>query len=95
MVIEVIQEIDNETRDVWRFNILDLNAVFVHWHKETKPKGKRIWRVGEYWDSYRRRDSSVPEPTLPAEIREKAFTEFSKLIKVQTWYEYKNPMKPG
>ena len=40
MRIEIEKQIDAETKEVWSFNMFDLNAVFVAWYRETKPKRK-------------------------------------------------------
>ena len=50
MIIEIEKQIDAETKEVWSFNMFDLNAVFVAWHREVKPKGKRKWTIETFWD---------------------------------------------
>jgi len=90
MRIEIIKQIDAETRCVWEFNLFDISAVFVGWRKETKPKGKRIWKLVEYWNYYNERDSSVKRPPkLTKEIREEVVEEIIKIVRVFTWSEWK------
>lgn len=91
MRIEVIKQIDDETREVYTFTLFDLNAVFVCWAIETKPKGKRIWRIKSFWDKYARKDfNATEEPILPEKIRSEAISEVIKLIRINTWDEYKS-----
>ncbi len=90
MRIEVKKQIDAETNEVWSFNMFDLNAVFVCWHKEKKPKGKRTWNIVEFWDKYGRREHTMSaEPTLPDEIKTEALNEIMKCVRVNTWSEWK------
>ena len=90
MRIEIEKIIDSETKEVWSFNMFDLNAVFVAWHRETKPKGKRKWTIDKYWDRYARHVyDMVKEPDLPEIIRSEVVSEVMKHIKVNTWDEWK------
>ena len=92
MRIEVIKQIDTETREVWAFNMFDLNAVFVWWSRESKPKRKRNWIIEEFWDNYgygREKFRMAQEPILPEVIRNEALLEVMKHIKVHTWNEWK------
>jgi len=90
MRIEIKKEINAETREVWTFNMFYLNAVFVAWHKEVKPKGKRTWKIVEFWDNYGRKEfTMVNEPQLPDSVREEVLTEVLKWVKVNTWKEWK------
>jgi len=91
MRIEIEKNIDAETREIWVFTSFNLDAVFVEWRKEVKPKGKRKWYVSLVWDKYaRNHNCSAHEPALPDEIREAALVEFTKLVKVKTWNEWKS-----
>ena len=91
MRIEVEKQINNETREVWSFNTFDLNAVFVGWHREVKPKGKRKWTIEKYWDRYARRDFNMAtEPEIPEIIRDEALTKLTQLLRVFTWQEWKS-----
>lgn len=91
MRIEIEKQIDAETKEVWSFNMFDLNAVFVAWHIETKPKGKRKWTIEKFWDKYnhRRNIGMVQEPELPEDIKAQVKEEVIKKIKVLTWDEWK------
>ena len=90
MRITIEKQIDSETRETWGFNLFDLNAVFVCWHREVKPKGKRKWVIQDFWDKYGRRDHRlVVEPVLPDNIRSEVISEIMKYIKVHTWNEWK------
>ena len=89
MYIEIILDIDSETRKVYSFNLFDLTVVFVKYHKESKPKGKRIWTNIEVWDKYAR-DNRIPEPELTMNIRDLALEKTKNLIVVKTWSEFKN-----
>lgn len=90
MRINIIKEIDSETREVWGFNWIDISIVFVEFCEEIKPKGKRKWTVSrKIWNVYSSRDSTIPEPVLPGEIRLQALEQALKYIKVKTWSEYK------
>ena len=92
MRIEVVEQIDDFTREVWEFNMFGLSAVFVEWRKEEKPQGKRKWFTIRFWDKYARREHSMSdEPALTEAIKSRALSEDIKRVKVQTWDEYKNP----
>jgi len=88
MRIEVQKQIDAETKEVWSFNVFDLNAVFVGWHREVKPKGKRKWVVEAFWDKYGREHRMSEEPVLPENIRNEALSEVMKHAIVYTWDEW-------
>jgi len=90
MRIEVEKQIDAETKEVWSFNMFDLNAVFVSWHRETKPKGKRTWKIVEFWDKYGRREHTMSEePALPEIIRSEALSKVMENVRIKTWSEWK------
>jgi hypothetical protein len=90
ILVEIVKQIDDETREVWSFYIFELNVVFVAWHRETKPKGKRKWTIEKSWDKYGRNfHNMVNEPVLPETIRSEVITEVMKHIKVKTWNEWK------
>lgn len=90
MRIEIEKQIDAETKEVWSFNMFDLNAVFVHWSREVKPKGKRKWTVVKFWDRYNRREYTMgSEPILPETIRSEVLSEVMKYVRVFTWDEWK------
>lgn len=91
MRIEVEKQIDAETKEVWSFNMFDLNAVFVAWHREVKPKGKRKWTIEAFWDKYGRKEHKMAsEPTLPLGIRAEVLDRVMKYVKVKTWDEWKS-----
>ena len=80
---------DAETKELWSFNMFDLNAVFVAWHREVKPKGKRKWTIEKFWDKYGRREyNMVSEPVLPEIIRSEVLSEVMKYVRVHTWDEW-------
>lgn len=90
MRIEVEKQIDAETKEVWSFNMFDLNAVFVAWRREVKPKGKRKWAMESFWDKYRRREyRMVEEPVLPEIIRSEVLSKVMEHIRIHTWSEWK------
>ena len=89
MRVKVEKQIDAETKEVWLFNIFGLNAVFVYWQRETKPKGKRKWIIEKFWDKYNRQEYDMAcEPVLPETIRSEVLTEVFKYIRVCTWDEW-------
>lgn len=92
MRFEIEKVIDNETKEVWVFNMFDLNAVFVSWKMEKKQKGKRKWALEKFWDKYRRIDPymSINEPELPEAIRNEALSIAISHLRVKTWNEWKN-----
>jgi hypothetical protein len=90
MRIEITKQIDDETKEVWSFNMFDLNAVFIAWHREVKLKGKCKWTIESFWDKYGRREYAMAtEPILPEIIRSEALSEIMKHIRVHTWSEWK------
>ena len=90
MRIEVVKQIDAETKETWSFNMFDLNAVFVGWHKEVKPKGKLTWKIIEFWDKYGRREYKMSEePILSLGIRSEVLDKVLENVKVNTWSEWK------
>ena len=90
MQLEIKVEIDAETNEYWGFNLFDLNVIFVRYHKEYKPKGKRKWQIVSFWDKYQRQSyNMISEPNLPPEIKERALNEITAKIKVRTWDEWK------
>jgi len=92
MRIEVKIELSKENCRVYEFNTFDLNVVFVGYREQNKPKGKRLWKTISFWDKYNERDSNIKEsPFLPLEVKQKAFEEMMKVIKVMTWEQWKNP----
>ena len=88
MKIEVKIKVDEKTNHVYGFNMFELTAVFVTYHEEVKPKGKRVWRITEFWDNYGR-NSTIPQPELPELIKHYALLEVQKRVEVKTWKEYK------
>lgn len=94
MRIEVINNLSEknilevDTREVYSFNLFNLNAVFVEFHKEIRPKRKRNWRIVDYWSKYDSRKNNIEEPELPEIIKSQALTEVFKLVKIKTWNEY-------
>ena len=88
--IEIERQIDEQTKEFWSFNVFDLCAVFVSWHRETKPKGKKTWKKDMFWDNYSRRDFYASnEPELPQDIKDEVLKEVIKRISVKTWNEWK------
>ena len=90
MRIEVEKQIDAETKEIWSFNLFDLNAVFVAWHREVKPKGKRKQTIQAFWDKYGRHDYKMSEePVLPEIIRSEALSKVMECVRIHTWSEWK------
>lgn len=89
MMIEVIIDVDSETRKVYSFNLFDLIVVFVKYRKESKPKRKKNWITIEFWDKYER-NNRTPEPELTMNIRDLALEKTKNLVVVKTWSEFKN-----
>jgi len=89
MKIQIVNKIDDETNEVYGFNMFDLTAVFVTYHVEVKPGRKRNWTITGLWDKYNNRHSNIEEPTLPAAIIEKVHWKIEDLVQVKTWDEYK------
>ena len=90
MRIEIEKQINAETKEVWSFNMFDLNAVFIAWNRKTKSKGKRKWTVEKFWNKYGTREHGmVEEPVLPEIIRSEVLSEAMKYIRVHTWDEWK------
>ena len=90
MRVNVISELNKEERQVWEFNLFDLNLVLVGYRYEKKPKGKRKWRSEYFWDIYNERGSTMKErPVLVGSIRRRALKQVQKLIRVLTWKEWK------
>lgn len=90
MRLDVVKQIDAETREVWSFNLTGFNVIFVWWSIETKPKRKHNWTIEECWDAYGRSTARmVKEPVLPESIRNEALLEVMKYIRVRTWDEWK------
>jgi hypothetical protein len=88
ILIEI--EIDKNTKEQWRFNIMDLNVVFVGWIQLTRPQGKRKWIADKWWDKYgRSRDFSHEEPELPKHIKQMALERVQSMVTVKTWNEWK------
>jgi hypothetical protein len=91
MRIDIVKQIDKDTREIWGFNTFDFNAVFVRWHKEVKPKNKRKWVMIDFWDKYSRRHPMMSEePILPEAIKSEALNELTKFVRVRTWDEWKS-----
>jgi hypothetical protein len=90
MRIVVEKQINAETKECWSFNMFDLNAVFIAWHREVKPKGKRKWTIEAFWDKYARREyKMVAEPALPEIIRTEALSKVMEAVRIHTWDEWK------
>jgi hypothetical protein len=90
MRFEIEKIIDNETKEFWVFNMFELNAVFVSWRIEKKPKRKRKWTIEKVWDKYQNRYGMPKEPDLPEIIKNEALTVAISHVKVKTWNEWKN-----
>jgi hypothetical protein len=90
MRINVTVDLSKTEKEVYGFNLFDLNAVFVTYHKEEIPAGKRKWRIVSFWDNYSRESTIKMPPALPDEIKALAFMKVQELIKVKTWAEYKS-----
>lgn len=90
MGFEIENIIDAENKEVYSFNNIDLNAVFVRYGKYNKPKGKRKWNVTDTWSVYERRSNTLESVPLPESIRSKALTEMQEMVRVKTWDEYKS-----
>ena len=89
MRIEVEIIIDSETREYYGFNLFEcMNCIFVTYHQESKPKGKRTWKRTKFWDKYSRQ-STIQEPELTQNVRELALEKAKSLIKVKTWKEWR------
>ncbi len=89
-MIEVVIDIDKENQELYGFNLFDLTAVFVRYHKQVKPKGKRKWTSAKFWNKYMERESNIVQPELPQSIKELAHQKVQELIKVKTWSEWKS-----
>lgn len=88
MRIEIRKTIDSETAEQYLFNVFDLTAVFVGYHKEVKPPNKRKFRIIECWDSYSSHNSTVPEPELPEDVKYQALAKLQSLVNIKTWAEF-------
>ena len=88
MKITIEKQINDHTKEVWFFNTFDLNAVFIAWHREVKPKGKRKQTIEKFWDKYGRSTHMSSEPVLTENIRSEVLSEMMKHIKVYTWDEW-------
>lgn len=87
--IEIIKQIDDRTREVWRFTQFGCDIVAVYYAKETKEKGKRKWLVFEYWNKYdRHRWGRIDQhPPLTLEVKQLALDAFIGKLRVCTWEE--------
>ncbi len=86
MRIEVIEQIDKHSREVWEFNTFDFNAVLVGFRKEEKPPKKRVWRITAKYDRYDKRGSSLKKPEkLPNWVKIEAVEKLKGFIKVMMW----------
>jgi len=92
MRIEVIENIDKETRLVYAFNLFDLTLVLVTYSEWSKPKGKRNWIAKQYWDKYSR-DNTCKEPVLPNMVAIMAIEQVKEMISAKTWDEWKGITK--
>jgi hypothetical protein len=90
MRIEIEQQIDAETKEVYSFNLIDTTAVFIGWNKQVKPKGKRVWKTEFWWDRYNLRSCNANEPELPEIIRSQALDKVIERCRVKTWAEWKS-----
>lgn len=89
--IEVINQIDDHNREVYRFNWLDQKVIHSHYSLEEKPPRKRKWRTVKSWDRLDNRMNRIKEePKLPDHIREQAYKKACEQIKVMTSEEWKN-----
>ena len=89
MRIDIIKQIDETNRYVYRFTLFTFYIVFTEYTIEEKVK--RTWFVRKKWDIYDKRDSTVPMPILPQSIRDEAINKVSSYLSVKTWDEYKQP----
>lgn len=91
MRVEVTKEVNEHLRQTWKFNMFDLNLVFVGYVVEEKPPRKRKWRITEKWDKYERRCENTikEEPKLEEHIKRDALEKAQSMIKVMTWDEWK------
>lgn len=84
MRIEVEKQIDAETKEVWSFDMFDLNAVFVAWRREKKQKDNYKWVIEEF------RSESIDEETVLSEIiRNEALSKIMEHIRIYTLSEWK------
>ena len=90
MKIEVIKQIDPETREVYNFTTSDFSLVLTRYSFEQKPKGKRKWQMVKHWHKYARESPRNVEPSLPDEIRQEAVNKAAQNIRAYTWNEWKN-----
>jgi hypothetical protein len=90
MRIEVIRKIDDQCREKYCFNLFDFTAVLVGYFIERREKGKIKWLVTDYWDMYRQRESTLPEPEAPCLIYDEAKKIIAERIKVMSWKEWKS-----
>ena len=93
MDIEIIREINKNTRQVWEFNVFDFNKiVFVGYSLRKKPFTKRIWRIKEKWSVYGRKVElySIKEPELQKHIKDEALKKAESMLRVITWSKFKN-----
>lgn len=88
MRIEVEKIINETLKEVYYFNQFDFNIVFVEYLKFQKVK--RTWTKIECWDNYDKRNCTIEQPILSEEIKNLAYQETVKYIKVQTFAEWKN-----
>ena len=84
-----VEKNEAETKEIWRFTIIDLTAVFTGYFVYTKPKGKRKWQLIKSWDKYSKRYSSIEEPQLPMHVRSEVLPKLMEMCKVKTWQEHK------
>jgi hypothetical protein len=91
MKLEIHIYSDKRNREEYVFTIFDTNLVFVRYSKQNLPPRARAWRIdmSTIWDRYNKRDSRGPEPEFTEEVKELAYKEFCKRVKVLTWKQWK------
>lgn len=87
----IVSDICEETREIYEFNLFDLDLVFVLFRLETKAFKKRKWRIKSIWDKYgKESNNTIEEPKLPSFVIEQALSIARLQLKVKTWKEFKN-----
>ena len=85
--MEFIRQIDDNTREVYRFTKIDDNVCFTFFALETKPKGKRKWSCDQVWDNYNKRACTIDEPEIPESIVDEALMYYQKQLRVVRFSE--------
>lgn len=85
--ITVEQQLTPETKEEWAFTLFETNIVFVGYRKF--HKAKRTYKCVDFWDNYRKRESTIPEPIIPEEIKFYAIQKIKDMLTVKTFKEYR------